>query len=51
MNGISATQVRNLILTYDKDQDTLKELIDVTPESVFSRKEMLNAFITINKER
>ena len=49
--GISATQVRNLILNYDKDGAILKELVDVTPESVFSRKEMLKAFININKER
>lgn len=49
--GVSATQVRNLILNYDKDQDTLKELVDVTPESVFSRKEMLKIYIEMNKNR
>lgn len=49
--GISATHVRNIILNYDKDDAILKELVDVTPESVFSRKEMLKAFININKER
>lgn len=50
-SGISATQVRNLILNYNGDKTLLEELKRVTPESVFSRREMLKAFITINKER
>lgn len=48
--GISATEVRNLILYGDNEEDT-KKLIEFTPEAVFSRKEMLRIYIEMNKNR
>jgi len=48
--GVSATQVRNLLLNFEVG-DNLKELTDNTPQSVVDRKEILRTFININKER
>lgn len=49
--GISATDIRRLILEYEKDTETLEDLKSKVPKSVFERRELINAFIKINKER
>lgn len=45
--GISATEVRKLLLD-DELHDTLETVV---PKSVYEKREMLKAFIEINKER
>jgi len=49
--GISATDVRRVLLDYDKDGETLAELETMVPKSVFDRKRLIREFIKINKER
>ena len=49
--GISATDVRRVLLDYDKDSETLAELQTMVPKSVFDRKRLIREFIKINKER
>lgn len=46
--GISATQVRDVLMSYDKDDETLSKLKSMVPESVFNRREMLREVININ---
>jgi hypothetical protein len=48
--GVSATEVRDLILNSDS-AELKQKLIEYTPESVFSRKEMLKIYIDMNKNR
>ena len=49
--GISATQVREVLMNYDKDDETIEKLKDMVPESVYNRREMLREFININTKK
>lgn len=49
--GISATDVRRLMLEYGKDSESSEELSKIVPKSVFDRRELISAFIKINRER
>lgn len=49
--GISATQVREVLMSYDKDDETLSKLKSMVPQSVFNRREMLREVININVKK
>ena len=49
--GVSATQVRKLMLEYHTDINKNSDLEKVVPKSVFDRREMLQAFIKIHMNR
>lgn len=49
--GISATRIRESLLNYDKEEESLDNLRNFLPECVFDKRELLKIFIEINKNR
>ena len=46
--GVSATEVRKCMITYDSDEESFDNLKSMVPASVLNRRELVRAFIKIN---